>query len=240
MSTILRKRGLICQGAHAVKTISSRLLQSCQLTASYSSTPASNGDKVYEVRTYNVKPEGMKPFMDMCKKHFHQRMSYSKLVGFWSSEVGGINDVVHVWEYDSLSHRAFVRAALAEDTVYLTEFYSHILPLLLRMDNCLARCLPGTQVELPPATGVYELQQFCFPGQEPVAMVEHVRSMDKPGAKLIAGFYNIIGQLPGEMGTLLWYHPDADNILKSSPCQTQNVKIVQSRLLVAAPWSPMQ
>ena len=55
-----------------------------------------------------------------------------------------------------------------------------------------------------PTVGVYELQQFCFPGKEPKDVVAHVQSMEKPGSKLLASCYNIIGPLSGEMGMLIY------------------------------------
>ena len=55
--------------------------------------------KIYELRTYNLKPECVKPFVNMTLEKFHIRTQASKLNGYWSTELGGINQVVHIWEY---------------------------------------------------------------------------------------------------------------------------------------------
>ena len=55
--------------------------------------------KIYELRTYSLKPECVKPFMELTYEKFHIRTQVSKLNGYWAAELGGINQVVHIWEY---------------------------------------------------------------------------------------------------------------------------------------------
>ena len=62
-------------------------------------TRNSSSKKIYELRTYNLKPECVKPFVNMTLEKFHIRTQASKLNGYWSTELGGINQVVHIWEY---------------------------------------------------------------------------------------------------------------------------------------------
>lgn len=75
--------------------------------------------------------------MALSKEKFHLRTEHSKLLGYWTVELGGLNQVsdkmesphktlsgkgfgggerttqvTHLWEYDSYSHRAGVRAKL--------------------------------------------------------------------------------------------------------------------------------
>jgi hypothetical protein len=58
-----------------------------------------HSSKVYELRTYSVKPECMKPFVDLTLEKLHIRTSFSVLHGYWTAELGGLNQVVHLWEY---------------------------------------------------------------------------------------------------------------------------------------------
>ena len=37
-------------------------------------------------------------------------------MALWTAEVGGLNAASHLWVYDSLAHRAEVRASMAKDT----------------------------------------------------------------------------------------------------------------------------
>merc|ERR1711892_1621066 len=70
---------------------------------------------IYELRTYNLVPKEVGQFMELSKEKFHLRTQHSVLLGYWTSELGGLNQVVHIWQYDSFSHRARVRATLGAD-----------------------------------------------------------------------------------------------------------------------------
>ena len=61
--------------------------------------PMSSSSKIYELRTYSIKPECMKPFLELTFEKFHLRTQFSVLHGYWTAELGGLNQVVHIWEY---------------------------------------------------------------------------------------------------------------------------------------------
>ena len=67
---------------------------------------------IYEVRTYQLKP-GTVP---ECEKRFAEVLShrekYSPLGAFWHTELGPLNQIIHVWEYENLQHRADVARAV--------------------------------------------------------------------------------------------------------------------------------
>lgn len=54
---------------------------------------------VVELRIYELKPEYFKPFLELIGKHWHIRCADSKSLGFWISDLGGINEVIHMWQY---------------------------------------------------------------------------------------------------------------------------------------------
>lgn len=76
-------------------------------------------DKVYELRTYAIWPEFLKDFLNLTTEEFHLRTSQSKLIGYWTSELGGLNEVVHIWEYGTLFPCLF----LYIQYLYLRKFY---------------------------------------------------------------------------------------------------------------------
>jgi len=63
------------------------------------SSSARSASKVYELRTYSIKPENLKEFLNLTNEKFHLRTRASVLHGYWTVELGGINQVVHLWEY---------------------------------------------------------------------------------------------------------------------------------------------
>ncbi len=70
---------------------------------------------VYEVRTYTLRPGTLAEFVERFAKRLPLREKHSKLGAFWQSEVGPLNQAIHVYPYDDLGHRTAVRSALAQD-----------------------------------------------------------------------------------------------------------------------------
>jgi hypothetical protein len=72
---------------------------------------------IIEERTYTVQPGKMRVWLDYYEKNglpIQQRM-LGKLIGFFTSELGTLNLVVHIWAYDSLAERAAKRGAMLKD-----------------------------------------------------------------------------------------------------------------------------
>lgn len=71
---------------------------------------------IYEERTYTIKPGAMAQYV----KNYEelglpvQLEVLENLVGFFTTEVGGLNRVVHIWGYKDLDDRAERRKRLAE------------------------------------------------------------------------------------------------------------------------------
>jgi hypothetical protein len=71
---------------------------------------------LYEVRTYTLRPGTVAEFEERYAKRLPLREQHSKLGAFWHTEVGTLNQVIHVYPYDDLQHRTAVRNAMAQDT----------------------------------------------------------------------------------------------------------------------------
>jgi hypothetical protein len=71
---------------------------------------------IYEVRTYTLRPGTVAEFEERFAKRLSLREKHSKLGAFWHTEVGPLNQVIHVYPYENLQHRTTVRTALAQDT----------------------------------------------------------------------------------------------------------------------------
>ena len=50
-------------------------------------------DKIFELRTYSIKPDRLKEFLTLTNEKFHLRTRASVLHGYWTVELGGINQV---------------------------------------------------------------------------------------------------------------------------------------------------
>ena len=70
---------------------------------------------IYEVRTYTLKPGMVAQFEENFAKALPARQKYSKLGAFWHTEIGPLNQVIHVWPYESVDERNEIRAEAAKD-----------------------------------------------------------------------------------------------------------------------------
>jgi hypothetical protein len=61
---------------------------------------------IYEMRVYTLQPGKVPEFQALIEKEALPVISkYSKLVGWWSTDVGPLNEVVHIWAYEDSGHR---------------------------------------------------------------------------------------------------------------------------------------
>ena len=116
---------------------------------------------IYELRTYTVKPGALG---DMVKAASTvsadiRKSDYGKLEGYWMTEIGPLNQVLHMWSYSSFEERARLRGELARNPRWTTEYVPLIRPLLLRQNVRLMNAIKPPVA--PASTGnVYELRNY--------------------------------------------------------------------------------
>src|SRR6202789_3478144 len=70
---------------------------------------------IIEMRTYTLRPGTLVEVEKRFAEGLPGREKHSKLAAFWHTEVGPLNQIIHVWTYDSFEHRADVRAAASKE-----------------------------------------------------------------------------------------------------------------------------
>ncbi|HXF67634.1 MAG TPA: NIPSNAP family protein [Burkholderiales bacterium] len=74
---------------------------------------------IYEVRTYDLKPRSVPEFEKRFGESYEShRRKFSELAAFWHTEIGPLNQVVHVWPYADLAERDRIRAASVKQGVW--------------------------------------------------------------------------------------------------------------------------
>jgi len=70
---------------------------------------------IYEVRTYDLKagavPQAEEAFADALP----HREKYSPLAALWHTEIGPLNQIIHVWGYKDIDERTKIREAAGKD-----------------------------------------------------------------------------------------------------------------------------
>jgi hypothetical protein len=70
---------------------------------------------IYEIRTYTLAIQGTPPVEKNWGDAYPNRMKYSPIVGFFHTDVGPLNEVIHIWPYKDLEERRKIREAAATD-----------------------------------------------------------------------------------------------------------------------------
>src|ERR1700743_629192 len=113
---------------------------------------------IYELRTYTVRPGTLG---DIVKAASTVSLdirgnNFGKLEGYWSTEIGPLNQVMHMWSYSDLNERARWPAALPKYARWTGEYIPLIRPLLIRQE---VRLMNAIRPPVAPAStgNVYEL-----------------------------------------------------------------------------------
>jgi hypothetical protein len=70
---------------------------------------------IYEIRTYRLAPGSVAEVEKRFGEAYEHRKKYSPIVAFWHTEIGPLNEIIHVWPYQDLGERARIRAESAKD-----------------------------------------------------------------------------------------------------------------------------
>lgn len=70
-----------------------------QLRASISTGPRQKNGTFYEFRTYFIQPHLNSAFLKLTNEKIALRTACSELLGYWTVEYGGLNQVFHIWKY---------------------------------------------------------------------------------------------------------------------------------------------
>ena len=116
---------------------------------------------IYELRTYTVKPGTLGDMVKAASTVSRDIRGddYGKLEGYWSTEIGPLNQVMHMWSYSDFDERTRLRAELAKNPRWTGEYIPLIRPLLVRQD---VRLLNAVRAPVAPAStgNIYELRNY--------------------------------------------------------------------------------
>lgn len=94
------------------------------------------GFMILDERTYTIRPDAMSEFLELYEAQ-GLPLLYEHLggfAGFFKTEVGVINQVVHLWTFENASDRELRRKALWSDQRW-KDYANKVLPLIERMEN---------------------------------------------------------------------------------------------------------
>lgn len=93
---------------------------------------------ILEIRTYTVQPGKAQQWLDYYEKHGLpvQQKHLGGLIGFFTSEIGTLNQIVHLWKYESLADREARRGAMGKDPAWHAYLQGQPQPSPLVSQEC--------------------------------------------------------------------------------------------------------
>jgi hypothetical protein len=210
---------------------------------------------IFELRTYTLVPGKVNEYLTLSSEVGRKARgdNYGKLRGFWFTEFGTLNQVVHLWEYPDLNERERLRAELQKNEDWTRGYLPRTRQFLLAQQNkVLSPVLPLK----PPADPghVYELRWYRMQVGRLGEWLGHFKDIMPTREK----YSKNVGVWQTEAGTLneavhLWAYRDLNDraavrstvlkdpawqefLAKSAPCLAE----MSSIILNPAPHSPMK
>jgi hypothetical protein len=211
---------------------------------------------IYELRTYTLRP-GTQGAMIKAASTVSLDIrgnNYGKLEGYWSTEIGPLNQVMHLWSYSSFDERTRLRGELAKNPRWTGEYTPLIHPLLVRQD---IRLLNAVRPPVAPETtgNIYEFRNYRAKTGGAVkkwldAFTGVLPAREKY-SKIVGLWHTEAGQ-PNE-ACHLWAYPSLNaraearaNVMKD-PAWQEFLKVgpplleeMHSTILLPAPHSPLK
>jgi hypothetical protein len=166
---------------------------------------------LYELRTYTVRPGTLGEMVKAAGTVARdiRGNDFGKLEGYWSTEIGPLNQVMHLWSFSDFAERARLRAELAKNPRWTGEYIPLIRPLMLRQE---IRLLNAIRPPVAPAStgNIYELRNYrAKPGgavRQWLDAFTAVLPEREKYSKIVALWQTEAGQ-PNEV-CHLWAYPD--------------------------------
>lgn len=108
---------------------------------------------IHEFRRYRIKigmvPKYVAAFEEIALPAIQKHV---RLLAFWTSDIGDLNYVFHLWEFENLHHRTECYAAMRAEPRYCEEFMPVALPLVEEMHSTILNPTEFSQ-QLPLING---------------------------------------------------------------------------------------
>ncbi len=163
---------------------------------------------IIEMRTYTLRPGTLAEAEKRFGEALPNREKHGKLAAFWHTEVGPLNQIIHLWCYDNFEHRNAVRTAAMKGPGWPPALGEFITEMQNEVFHPAPFCPPLEPRQVGP---LFEIRQYTLvPGAIP-GLIE--RWSDKIEGRqkfspLIAGMYSEFGAL--NKWVHIWAYKDAN------------------------------
>ena len=117
---------------------------------------------VYEFRTYTLAPGKMPEYLKAAETIGRPARgnNYGVNHGYWTSEVGALNQIWHLWKYDSYEERTRLRAELQKNKDWTEKYIPIVKTCVVRQDLRLMNAVVDIRPDDGTTGNVYELRIY--------------------------------------------------------------------------------
>jgi len=123
---------------------------------------------IYEIRTYDLKAGSQAEVEKRFGEAYEKRKKFSELAAFFHTEIGSLNQIIHIWPYESMEERAKVRAAAVADKTWPPDIKDFTLAMRSEIFIPFAFSPPLKPGKFGP---IFEMRTYTYPaGKLPLLM----------------------------------------------------------------------
>lgn len=205
---------------------------------------------IYEFRTYSLKPGSVPEVLKRIGEKIDARVKVSPLAAFWYTEIGPLNQVIHVWPYEDANERARLRKEAVDAGVWPPNIHE----FLVTMESEIFHPFPFSPELKPGKLGpVFEMRSYqVVPGTGiPRTMERWEPQLPKRTALSPLAFvgYTDIGPLNKYIH--IWPYPSLGERARiraearesgawPPPGGGDTLVTQENKIMLAAPFSPIQ
>jgi len=203
---------------------------------------------IYEFRTYTLAPRALPEFQRRFGEALPPRLALSPLAAFWYTEIGPLNQVIHVWPYENVAERSRLRAEAVRQGIWPPKTQDLIVEMRSEIFEPLAFSPPLAPSQHGP---FFEMRTYTLkPGGTPVMAQRWAEFL--PGRLKLSP---LIGVFASDIGGLnqwlhIWAYASLDQRLEVRRSATAQgiwpppgdspVVRQETKILLAAPFSPIK
>ncbi|MEM7405653.1 MAG: NIPSNAP family protein [Pseudomonadota bacterium] len=203
---------------------------------------------IYEFRTYTLKPRTLKEFVNRFGEALPKRLELSPLAAFWHTEIGPLNQVIHVWPYADTAERTRIRAEAMARGIWPPDTSAFIENMQSDIYEPMTSVAPLTPGELGP---YYEMRTYVLKpgtGKHMAERWDEYLPERMTHSPLAGAFHSDIGALNRWLH--IWPYKSLDDRMAVRKRATEAgtwpppgdspVIHQESKIVLPAPFSPMR
>lgn len=163
---------------------------------------------IYEVRTYDIKPKYLAEVEKRFGEAYEYRKKLSPLAAFFHTEIGPLNQIIHIWPYKDMVERERIR----NEAVASGQWPPKIGEFVLNMRTEIFNPFPFSPEMKPGKMGPYfEMRTYTYaPGEFPKVLKVWERALPEriKLSPLVALWNAEVGNV--NRFTHIWAYPSLD------------------------------